>query len=145
LGYGSCDLLRRLNKHLDDVAGGRYRKGMRQLAREVLAERRDLESRPALDVRGAEYARSLNQQLRDSITENGFVLHGDLDDLPVPASLAGFDPKPVPVPREETTAAALAAWHYLTERAGTSGTPPRSLDALVEADAGLLRQVHGWH
>jgi hypothetical protein len=144
LGYGSCDLLRRLNKHLDGVPGGRYRKGMRQLAREVLAERRELESRPALDLRGAEYARMLNQQLRDSITDSGFVLHGDLDDLPVPDSLDGFDPKPVPVPRAETKAAAEAAWRYLTERAATTGTPPRSLDALVQEDARLLRKVHGW-
>ncbi len=147
LGYGSCDLLRRLNPHLDDVPGGMYRKGMRQLAREVLAPRRDQESRPALDRRGAEYARSLNQQLRESITENGFVLHGDLDDLPVPTSLDEYDPRPVPVPQAETMAAAEAAWHYLTERAGESSSgdrPPRSLDALVREDARLLRVVHGW-
>ena len=151
LGYGSCDLLRRLNKYLDDVPGGRYRQGMRQLAREVLAERRERESRPVLDVRGAEYARSLNERLRQSITANGFALHGSLDDLPVPDSLDGFPEKAVPVPREETTAAATAAWHYLTARAepaagGGRGTrkPPRSLDALVREDARLLRQVHGW-
>ena len=155
LGYGSCDLLRRLNKYLDDVPGQRYRKGMRQLAREVLAERRDIESRPALDQRGAAYARSLNQQLRATIAEGGFALHGDLADLPVPASLDSYDARSVPVPREETTAAAEAAWHYLTARAaGTGGTadipetpgdPPRSLNGLVRADAELLRDVHGWH
>ncbi len=144
LGYGSCDLLRRLNKHLDGIPGQRYRKGMRQLAREVLSERRELESRPALDLRGAEYARGLNQQLRDSIAAGGFVLHGALDDLPVPPSLDGYDPQPVPVPREETTAAALAAWHYLSDRAGSGGRPPRSLDKLVREDALLLRRVHGW-
>ena len=144
LGYGSCDLLRRLNRHLDGIPGGRYRKGMRQLAREVLAERRDIESRPALDLRGAEYARQLNQQLRDSIDRSGFVLHGALDDLPVPESLDGYDRKPVPVPTEETAAAAEAAWHYLSERAGTGGRPPRSLDKLVRDDARLLRKVHGW-
>lgn len=144
LGYGSCDLLRRLNKHLDGVPGQRYRKGMRQLAREVLAERRDTESRPALDLRGAEYARALNQQLRDTIAEGGFALHGDLGDLPVPGSLDGFDPQTAPVSPEETMAAARAAWHYLTERAGTGGRPSRSLEKLVRDDARLLRQVHGW-
>ncbi len=144
LGYGSCDLLRRLNKHLDGIPGGAYRKGMRQLAREVLALRRDQESRPALDRRGAEYARSLNQQLRDSIAASGFVLHGDLEDLPVPASLDDYDPTPVPVPRGETAAAAEAAWRYLSKRAGTTGRRPRSLNRLVKRDARLLRQIHGW-
>ena len=149
LGYGSCDLLRRLNEHLDGVPGGRYRQGMRQLAREVLAERRERESRPALDRRGAEYARSLNEELRESITRHGYRLHGSLDDLPVPDSLDEYDAKPVPVPLEETTAAALAAWHYLTDRAAggtppTGASPPAGLDALVREDAALLRHVHNW-
>jgi hypothetical protein len=144
LGYGSCDLLRRLNRHLDGIPGQRYRKGMRQLAREVLAERRHIESRPALDLRGAEYARQLNRQLRDSIARQGCILHGELEDLPVPASLDGYDRKPVPVSTKETTAAARDAWHYLTERAGTGGRPPQSLDKLVRDDARLLRRVHGW-
>lgn len=145
LGYGSCDLLRRLNEHLDDVSGGRYRKGMRQLAREVLAQRRDLESRPVLDRRGAEYARGLNEQLRESLTRNGYVLHGSLDDLPVPASLEEYDAKPAPVPEPETRSAAEAAWDYLTDRAGAQGGKrPSSLDALVRENARLLREVHGW-
>jgi hypothetical protein len=146
LGYGSCDLLRRLNPHLDDGPGGRYRKGMRQLAREVLAPRRDLESRPALDVRGAEYARSLNAQLRETIVGSGFVLHGSLDDLPLPKNLKRYDAKPVPVPVEETTAAAVAAHRYLAERApgGAAGPPLGDLEALVAEDAALLRLVHGW-
>jgi hypothetical protein len=144
LGYGSCDLLRRLNAHLADVPGGRYRGGMRRLAREVLAPRRDEESRPVLDRRAADYARSRNQQLRESIERRGIALHGDVEDLPVPDDLDDYPRRAVAAPRQETLGAAAAAWEQLARVAGAGGPRPSSLRGLVAADAQLLRRVHGW-
>jgi hypothetical protein len=144
LGFGSCDLLRRLNTHLADVPGRRYRTGIRRLAREVLAPRREDESRPVLDQRAADYARCRNEQLRESVSRKGYLLHGTLDDLPVPA-LDGYPRRPVAVDKDETRAAASAVWDHLTSQVGATSEPrPSTLNGLVRADARLLRQVNGW-
>lgn len=144
LGFGSCDLLRRLNRHLGDVPGAPYRTGMRQLAREVLAERRDQESRPALDRAGAQFARTRNTLLRDLVADRGYRLHGDLAELPVPETLDDYPAAAQTVAREEVAAAADAAWDYLAARLGATGRRPRTLRGLVAAEAEMLRRVHGW-
>ena len=142
LGFGSCDLLRRMNPHLADVRPARYRNGIVTLAREVLAPRRPEESRPRLDRRAAKWARARNEELRAQLGR--YELHGTLDDLPVPDDL-GDHPRRVPAEApEEAVAAGRAVWAHLAGQAGAGDRPPSDPDALAEGTARLLRTVRGW-
>lgn len=145
LGYGSCDLLRRLNPHLADVPPRLYRKGMRAVSREALAPLREAEGRPQLDRKGAEYAKLLNQQLRESMSDSRFDLYGDLLDLPVPDDVSDHPRKPVAAPEDDVRRAAGSVLDHLeTLPEVTIGARPSRLDDLVAATATALRQAHGW-
>jgi hypothetical protein len=144
LGYASCDFLRRLNVHLGDVKPRLYRKGTRPLAREALAPLRDSESRPVLDLRGAELARDLNRRIRESVVRGGYGLVGSLDDLPMPAGLVAPE-RTSPPDTGDVRRAALAARDHASEHAGVRpGEPSDDLDDLVAEVARLLRKAHGW-
>jgi hypothetical protein len=145
LGYGSCNFLRRMNTHLTDVDRVAYRGTMRTLAPNVLGPLRDAESRPELDVRGAEFARSLNKQIVDVLSTDRFVVHGDLDELPVADSLDGYPQQPAQAPKTETKTAAESMWTHLTEASGGAARPrPKQLDDTIEDAARLLRHLNGW-
>jgi hypothetical protein len=151
LGYASCDFLRRLNVHLEDVRPRSYRKAMRPLGRDILAPLRDTEGRPELDRRGVDLARQRNQDVRDAVATHGYQLVGSLDDLPVPEESEA--PEHVtPPPDDQVTRAAEAVRAYA---AGLAERRPRrsakgadgdriSLDELVGEGARLLRKAHGW-
>jgi len=151
LGYASCDFLRRLNIHLEDVPPRSYRKAMRPLAREILAPLRDTEGRPELDRGGVDLARHRNQDIRDAVATHGYQLVGSLDDLPVPEETDAAE-HVAPPPDEQVTRAAEAVRAYadgLVERrprrAPTSADADRiSLDELVGEGARLLRKAHRW-
>jgi hypothetical protein len=142
LGYGSCDLLRRMNGHLTDVDYLRYRQVMRRLAPDVLGPLRDAESRPEFDVRGAEFARSLNKQMVDLLSSGRFVVHGDLSELPVADRLDGYPNRPARPPKAETRRAAESMWTHLAEASGGAARrPPKDLDDTIEETARLLRHL----
>jgi hypothetical protein len=145
LGFGSCDYLRRVNAHLQDVPPRRYRKGVVEVARSTLLPRRPSESRPELDVRAAKYARTLNEQLRSGIVGSDYRLWGSLEDLPVPTDLNDY-PKTAPaVPRDEVDGAARAVWSHLAAQLGeVDRRSPTALDAVVKDTAEMLRAVHRW-
>ena len=144
LGYASCDLLRRLNVHLEDVKPRFYRKAMRPLGRHVLAPLRDAEERPELDRRGAQLAAELNRRIRETVSTGGFRLVGSLDDLPVPDRVNAPE-HVVPPSEDDVRRAALAvrshAAEILDERPGPA---PAGLDALVAETARLLREANHW-
>jgi hypothetical protein len=151
LGYASCDLLRRLNAHLEDVRPRHYRKAMRPLAREALAPLRDQEGRPELDRQGAELARRRNQGIRDAVARRGYELVGTLDDLPVPDEIEA--PERVEPPPDDQVRRAVAAVraHAAALRGGRgrrSADPvdggAQSLDEAVAEVARLLRKAHRW-
>lgn len=149
LGYGSCDLLRRVNLHLPDVPGGKYRKGIRSLARGVLVGRREQESRPELDRRGARFARGRNEAIRDAVARGprypaGLMLRGDLDDLPVPADLSGFAARVSDAPEAEVRGAAEAARAFLSGVSGEAAGDARDVEGMAADVARLLRAANGW-
>jgi hypothetical protein len=145
LGYGSCNFLRRMNSHLTDVDRLAYRSVMRTLAPDVLGPLRDAESRPELDVRGAEFARSLNRQLVDVLSSDRFVVHGDLGELPVADRLDDYPEQPAQAPKAETKTAAESMWTHLAEASGGAARRlPKQLDDTIEEAARLLRHVNGW-
>lgn len=142
LGFGSCDLLRRMNPHLADVRPARYRNGIVTLAREVLVHRRPEESKPQLDRRAAKWARARNEELREGLGR--YELHGTLDDLPVPDDLRDHPRKVPSEAPDEVVAAGRAVWAHLAPQAGATAEPPSRPDALAEGVAALLRTVRGW-
>jgi hypothetical protein len=149
LGFGSCDYLRRVNAHLQDVPARSYRRGMRAVATAALVQRRGSESRPELDLRAAKYARTLNEDLRTGISDRlsggGYRLCGTLDDLPVPADLSAFPRTAPDVPQAEVDGAARAVWSHLAASLGeVDRTAPSALDAVVKDTAEMVRAVNGW-
>lgn len=97
LGYGSCELLRRLNAAgLSAEKPSAYRRVVRRLSREELLALREEQSRPHLDRGTAEFALGLNGRTRAAIKRYA-TLVGDLDDLPTRvADPAALDPGPKP-------------------------------------------------
>jgi hypothetical protein len=144
LGYASCDFLRRLNPLLEDVRPRLYRKGMRPLAREVLAPLRETEGRPELDRRGADFARGLNQKIRDAVDRGRYDVVGTFDDLPVPVDLD--QPEHVVPPAIDLVhRAAAATRQHALDVLGKDGRPaPVGLDELVADCARLLRRAYRW-
>lgn len=144
LGYGSCEFLRRVNPYLADVRPNAYRSRMRAMARAALVPLRAEESRPVLDRRGAEYARTLNEELREMMSDSRFDLYGDLAELPVPQDLSDFARKAAPAPENEVRRAAGAALDHLATTAGLEVERPAKLDDLIESAAKALRRANGW-
>jgi hypothetical protein len=112
LGYGSCELIRRLNASgLRDVPPSAYRRAVRFVARNHLLPLRAEESEPRLDAATAEHAVVLNARARAAAERHATVV-GDLDDLPVTVDPERpVDPgrEPAPVPDAEVGRAAEAA------------------------------------
>lgn len=82
LGYGSCDLLRRLNAAgLGSAKPSDYRRVVRRLSRDHLLPLREEQTRPALDLSTAEFAAGLNRATGAAIRAHT-TLVGDLADLP---------------------------------------------------------------
>ena len=145
LGFGSCDFLRRVNTHLQDVPARHYRKGIRAAVASALVARRSSESRPELDLRAAKFARTRNQDLRTGIVDSGYRLCGSLDDLPVPDDLGVYPKSAQEVPHREVDGAARALWSDLAAQLGeVDRTAPAALDAVVEDTAEMLRRVNRW-
>jgi hypothetical protein len=144
LGYASCDFLRRLNPFLEGVKPRLYRKGMRPLARSVLAPLRDTDGRPELDRRGAAFARELNRKIHDAVRAGGYDVVGTLDDLPLPARLD--QPEHVVPPETDLVRrAALATREHAVAALGKEvPPPPEDLDELVADCARLLRRANRW-
>jgi hypothetical protein len=118
---------------------------MRSLAPDVLGPLRDAESRPEFDVRGAEFASSLNKQIVDVLSSGRFVVHGDLSELPVAERLDGYPKRPSKPPKAETKTAAESMWTHLVEESGDAvRRPPKHLDDTIEETARLLRHLNGW-
>ena len=144
LGYASCDFLRRLNPLIEDVKPRLYRKAMRPLARDVLAPLRETEGRPELDRRGAEFARGLNQKIRDAVRTGGYAVVGSLDDLPVPADLDQPE-HAVPPAVDLVHRAASRTREHAVQVLGKDVRPaPEGLDDLVADSARLLRRAYRW-
>jgi hypothetical protein len=145
LGFGSCDYLRRVNAHLQDVPARRYRKGMVAVARSALVPRRPSEGRPELDLRAAKYARTLNEELRSGLGAGDIRLSGSFDDLPVPDDLSAYPRSAPEVSRDEVAGAAHAVWSHLAAELGeVDRTAPSALDAVVKDTAEMLRTANRW-
>jgi hypothetical protein len=144
LGYASCDFLRRLNPLLEDVKPRLYRKGMRPLAREVLAPLRETEGRPELDRRGAEFARGLNQKIRDAVRTGGYDVVGTFDDLPVPVDLDQPEHAVPPAIELVHRAASRTREHAVEVLGKDVRRAPEGLDDLVADCARLLRRAYRW-
>ncbi len=145
LGYGSCDFLRRANHHLSVVRPKLYRRGMRQLARGALVERRGEESRPVLDRGGARLGLSINREVRSFLEGRAYPVFGDLADIRLDADLDDVPDKAPGVDEAETRAAALSARAWLTAQVGEDhGPPPESLDDLVLDACRLMGRVNNW-
>lgn len=112
LGYGSCELIRRLNASgLRDVPPSAYRRAVRFVARNHLLPLRTEESEPRLDAATAEHAAVLNARAREAATRYATVI-GDLADLPVtvdPERAVDPGSTPAPVSDDEVRRAADAA------------------------------------
>jgi hypothetical protein len=144
LGYASCDFLRRLNPLLEDVRPRFYRKGMRPVARDVLAPLRETETRPELDRRGAAFARGLNQKIRDAVRIGGYDLVGSLDDLPVPSELHHPEHPLPPSVDQVRRAAVQTREHAAGVRRKAVAPAPDDLDEVVADCARLLRRAYRW-
>jgi hypothetical protein len=144
LGYASCDFLRRLNPLIGDVKPRFYRRGMRPLARDVLAPLRETEGRPELDRRGGAFARGLNQTIRDAVRSGGYDVVGSLDDLPVPVEL-DLPEHAVPPALDLVHRAAARTREHALQVLGKDARPaPEGLDDLVADSARLLRRAYRW-
>jgi hypothetical protein len=112
LGYGSCELIRRLNTSgLREVPPSAYRRAVRYVARQYLLPLRSEESEPRLDAATAEHATVLNARAREAAGRYSTVI-GDLEDLPVTVDPdRPVDPgtTPAPVGDDEVRRAADAA------------------------------------
>lgn len=145
LGYGSCDLMRRVNSHVSVVQAKPYRRGVRQLARGALVARRGAESKPVLDRGGVKLGLSINREVSTFLSQRGYPVFGDLADIRLDADLDGVPDRAPAVDEAETRAAALAARAWLAERAEVDPPPaPEALDELVRETAMLLARVNGW-
>jgi hypothetical protein len=144
LGYASCDFLRRLNPLLEDVKPRLYRKGMRPLAREVLAPLRETEGRPELDSRGAAFARGLNENIREAVRVGGYDVVGTFDDLPVPSDLDQPEHAVPPAIDLVHRAASRTREHAIEVLGRDVRAAPESLDDLVADSARLLRRAYRW-
>ena len=113
LGYGACELLRRVNALLALVAGRPYRRVVRRLTRDHLLPLRDAQSRPRLDAATAAFAADLNARTLAAAASRA-TLVGDPADLPTRADPArpldpGDAPAPPPGPEVLDAARALHA------------------------------------
>jgi hypothetical protein len=135
LGYASCDVLRRLNRHITALPKPRYRAARSEVVNALLPLRPE-EGRPELDRDGAALARLLNERVRDSVASQPRVsLVGSLEDLPLesPGPVAETVAPPV---EAEVRRAAEEAWRACRPAADA---PPEDLDELVaELGAALL-------
>lgn len=143
LGYGSCDLLRRVNAAgLRKATPSAYRRVVRYVARNHLLRLRDSESTPRLDLATARFAANLNRRTRGEI-ERYAELVGDLEELPQSVHWRQrLNPRlrPPGVSEAEVLRAATAAragmFAYLGRR--PDGVRPTDVNAAVGELASLM-------
>lgn len=124
LGYGSVELLRRINgAGLKHVRPSAYRKVVRYVARNHLIPLRDAESRPQLDRETAEFAAGLNRRTLAAIRDHA-VLIGRPDELPTEVDTSGLPDEPPPAPEAEVAAAAEAARRGMLQWYADNDAPP---------------------
>jgi hypothetical protein len=151
LGYGSSELLRRLNAAgLSTAKPTAYRRVVRYTARQHLLGLRDSETEPRLDAATASFAADLNRKTRKIVVNRAEVV-GSLDELPVePPDGASLDPgvRPSQVDEAEVAQAAEAARNgiltYYSEYGLTvpddeTAQPSADLDVAVGRLALLMR------
>jgi hypothetical protein len=151
LGYGSCELLRRLNAAgLGQARPSAYRKVVRYTARHHLLGLRDSESTPRLDAATASFAAGLNRKTRKMVARHAQLV-GSLDELPMDGiDQDSLDPgaRPTQVDDAEVARAAEAARtgvltyfseHRLTLPDDDSTQPSTDLDTAVQRLAVLMR------
>lgn len=149
LGYGSIDLLRRINAAgLSEVPSGAYRAVVRNLARNHLVQLRSEESKPRLDRATAEFAARLNRRTRASARRHATVV-GTMRELPVRVRKMSFDrgERPQPAPEAEVRRAAVVARQAISARVATQELrvdpadlePTEDLDLAVQRLARLMR------
>lgn len=104
LGAASAEVLRRLNKLVDDLDYGEYAPAVKhRLAKKTLAARRGVEDPVGFDV--PPWLPGMSTRMVSTIEDLGVRVVGDLADL-VPVAVEGVHPETVPV--EEQLEAALA-------------------------------------
>ncbi|MEO9325983.1 hypothetical protein ABFT23_20985 [Nocardioides sp. C4-1] len=147
LGYGSCELLRRVNVELAMPAERPYRKVMRRLSHEHLLPLRAQQGRHRLDQATARLAVRLNRRTLAAVAEHA-TLVGDPADLP--GDLDGrhdLDPgdRPVDPPATEVRDAAEALWRGGRELCAELGLAlrPELAAELPDATPDAVRQVAG--
>ncbi len=132
LGYASCEALRLVNVHLDDLDHRRYKKARSSLV-DALLPLRPEEGRPGLDRAGDQLACRLNQDLLDALGREDVRLVGSVDELPT-TPRADLPEVVAPPDRDEVRRALEAAWATRNRRTA----PPDDLD---EAVARLARRL----
>lgn len=135
LGYASCEALRLVNAHLDDLEHRRYKRARTSLV-EALLPLRPEEGRPGLDRPSAELACRLNQDVLDAVAPDDVRLVGAVEELPT-------EPRPdlpdavAPPDQDQVRRALGAAWATRHRRT----PPPDDLDETVLRLArGLVRR-----
>jgi hypothetical protein len=125
LGQTQIALLRRVNEELDGrIKQPRYARVVkRQFAQSILATQDS--QRPQTPASLVEELRAVARTWVKEVTERGYTVHGDLEQL-VPPTPEGKAPSPDEVdPEEELRAAVAAIAALLVDRAKGSGGPPR--------------------
>lgn len=141
LGYASCDLMRRLNAHLNVLDRYRYRRARDEVV-QALLPLRGQEGRPRLDRSGAALADRLNTRIRGAIEQYDVGLVGSPDELPVGGDTSNLPDRVAAPEPAETDRAASALWRHLV---GTATAPPSDPDELVRAVAMTLVERTGQH
>jgi hypothetical protein len=114
LGYASTELVRQVNRRIGRLPQSEYNWTVKEIiALDVLVTRAQQEGRVRLSRPAYDTALAWNRLIRDTLTETGAVVTGDLADLPVEPDLATRDSLPdvptAPSPEDMLEAASLAA------------------------------------
>ncbi len=119
LGQASCEALRLLNGHLEDLPRSGYQAARDEVLPALLPLRAE-EDRPVLDARGSDLACSINAGIRAALSTRGVAVVGSADELPVerppgtpPGDLGCAAPDPAAVHR-----ALAATWDVVLPDAG---------------------------
>ena len=144
-GYASSEVLRRLNRHLQDQPVKACTAALRPMILDALVPFREREGKPQLDRGGAALAREVNRRVRAAVLDGGHTVHGSLEALPVPDDLPRAPRKAAKPDPDLVRQAASALWERCASEPGVgSGTEPRTLDAVVADLARMLPLTPRW-
>lgn len=129
LGYASCELLRRVNPHLEHLSK-RSLHSTRDGIVNALLPLRAQEARPVLDRDGAGLARAFNQSIHHAVARHDLAVVGSLDELPV---AAGPTPAPSSVPLPQPEHVLRAAAHAWAACEPGTELPSGGVDDILEA------------